>query len=504
MKIKKVLVANRGEIALRVIRACRELGIKTVCVYSDADKQSLHVKFADTAIPIGGTLPGESYLVKDKILGAAKKSGADAIHPGYGFLAENSDFVSRCENENIKFIGPSSRSVKRMGDKTQARNLVRSVDVPTVPGIWHTLSGVLEAKKAAKQIGYPVLLKAALGGGGRGMRKVLKDEEMEDAFLAARREAQLAFADPSMYMEKYVERPRHIEVQILSDEHGNVIHLGERECSIQRKNQKLIEESPSPVVSEKDREKLGAYAVKIAKAAGYENAGTIEFIRSQEGEFYFLEMNTRIQVEHPVTEEVSGVDLVKAQLLIAMGEKLERTQDDIKLSGHAFECRINAEDPFNNFISSPGKISYLNLPLGPGIRVDTFMYPGFDVPAVYDSLLAKLIVKGANRNNAMTRMQNALDEFKIHGIKTTLPFHKRIFQNKAFIEGSLHTHFIEEQSDALSFEGISDEEIVAIAAGILKASQTQISQTQSNASAASAWKTRARSDHLRPSARERF
>lgn len=504
MKIKKVLVANRGEIALRVIRACRELGIKTVCVYSDADKQSLHVKFADTAIPIGGTLPGESYLVKDKILDAAKKSGADAIHPGYGFLAENSDFVLRCENENIKFIGPSSRSVKRMGDKTQARNLVRSVDVPTVPGIWHTLSGVLEAKKAAKQVGYPVLLKAALGGGGRGMRKVLKDEEMEDAFLAARREAQLAFADPSMYMEKYVERPRHIEVQILADERGNVIHLGERECSIQRKNQKLIEESPSPVVSEKDRGKLGAYAVKIAKAAGYENAGTIEFIRSPEGEFYFLEMNTRIQVEHPVTEEVSGVDLVKAQLLIAMGEKLERTQDDIKLSGHAFECRINAEDPFNNFISSPGKISYLNLPLGPGIRVDTFMYPGFDVPAVYDSLLAKLIVKGANRNNAMARMQNALDEFKIHGIKTTLPFHKRIFQNKAFIEGRLHTHFIEEQSDALSFEGISDEEIVAIAAGILKASQTQISQTQSNASAASAWKTRARNDHLRSPARLRF
>lgn len=504
MKIKKVLVANRGEIALRVIRACRELGIKTVCVYSDADKQSLHVKFADTAIPIGGTLPGESYLVKDKILDAAKKSGADAIHPGYGFLAENSDFVLRCENENIKFIGPSSRSVKRMGDKTQARNLVRSVDVPTVTGIWHTLSGVLEAKKAAKQIGYPVLLKAALGGGGRGMRKVLKDEEMEDAFLAARREAQLAFADPSMYMEKYVERPRHIEVQILADERGNVIHLGERECSIQRKNQKLIEESPSPVVTEKEREKLGGYAVTIAKASGYENAGTIEFIRSPEGEYFFLEMNTRIQVEHPVTEEVSGVDLVKAQLLIAMGEKLERTQDDIKISGHAFECRINAEDPFNNFISSPGKISYLNLPLGPGIRVDTFMYPGFDVPAVYDSLLAKLIVKGANRNNAMTRMQNALDEFKIHGIKTTLPFHKRIFQNKAFIEGRLHTHFIEEQSDALSFEGISDEEIVAIAAGILKASQTQISQTQSNATAASAWKTRARSDHLRSPARLRF
>lgn len=504
MKIKKVLVANRGEIAIRVIRACHELGIKAVAVYSDADRQSLHLKFANEAIPIGGTLPGESYLVQDKILDAAINCGADAIHPGYGFLAENSGFVERCETENIKFIGPSSRAVKRMGDKTQARQLVRSVDVPTVPGIWQTLSGAIEAKKAAKQLGYPVLLKAALGGGGRGMRKVQTESEMEEAFTAARREAQLAFGDPSMYMEKYVERPRHIEVQILADEHGNVVHLGERECSIQRKNQKLIEESPSSVVTEKEREMLGERAKKIAQAANYSNAGTIEFIRSPEGEFYFLEMNTRIQVEHPVTEEVSGVDLVKQQILAAAGEKLPFKQDDIKLSGHAFECRINAEDPFNNFISSPGKISYLNFPLGPGVRVDTFIYPGFDVPAVYDSLIAKLIVKGSDRGNAILRMQNALDEFKIHGIKTTLPFHRRMFHHKLFAEGNIHTHFIEEQAASLSFDGISDEEIIAIAAAILKTSQARQQTQARDTTSVNAWKLRARREHLRTSTHERI
>lgn len=440
----KILVANRGEIALRIIRACKEMGVRTVAVYSQPDAQSPHVHLADEAVCIGAASPAQSYLNIPAIISAAEITDVDAIHPGYGFLSENAHFAEICESCQIKFIGPSAQAIRAMGDKMTARETVRKVGVPIVPGSPDLVKDKEEALRIAKKIKYPVIIKATAGGGGRGMRVCHNDVRLVSAFMTAQHEADKAFGNPAVYIEKYIEKPKHIEFQILADSHGNIVHLYERDCTIQRRHQKLVEEAPSPSVDWKLRKRMGDAAIKAAKSVNYVNAGTIEFILDTDGKFYFLEMNTRVQVEHGITELITGIDIVKEQIRIAAGEKLSITkQDKIPLKGHALECRINAEDPANDFSPSPGKIERYNLPGGPGIRVDSHAHAGYSVLPFYDSMIGKLMAYGRNRNEVISIMQRALDEFIIEPIKTTIPIHKEILKNPVFRRGQMYTDFIQ-------------------------------------------------------------
>lgn len=494
---KKVLIANRGEIALRVIRACREVGIKTVAVYSDIDRQSLHVRWADEVYPIGPAPAKESYLVGEKILEVAKQSGAQAIHPGYGFLSENADFSDACHTQGIQFIGPRGDSMRKLGDKLLGRRTADKVKVPTVPGIKDPLTDAQEAKKVAEKFGYPVLLKARAGGGGKGMRKVAKPEEMETAFRLASSEAASSFKDPALYLEKYVEEPHHIEIQILGDRHGNVVALGERECSVQRRHQKIIEESPSPYIKESTRKKLMEAAVILGKEAGYENAGTMEFLVDKNQDYYFLEMNARLQVEHPVTEEVTKLDLVRAQLRIASGEKLsDILPKDYAPQGHSIECRIYAEDPDADFMPSPGKIHIARSPEGPGVRVDSAVISGTTISIYYDPMIAKLITWGRDREQAILRMERALKEYQIVGVKTNIAFLESVLANKDFRKGHYDTGLIERNIAELrrkAHEGY--DEVAAIAAVI---HQTYKKKSGSvSGSSVSPWKLLARKEGLR-------
>ncbi|PIQ87224.1 MAG: acetyl-CoA carboxylase biotin carboxylase subunit [Candidatus Omnitrophica bacterium CG11_big_fil_rev_8_21_14_0_20_45_26] len=439
----KVLVANRGEIALRVIRACRELGIKSVAVYSKADKDSLHVRVADDAICIGGAASNESYLNIPAIISAAEIADVEAIHPGYGFLAENAHFAEICDSCQIKFIGPKPESIRLAGDKAVARGTVQKAGVPVTPGSKGVVPNQEEALKLAKKFGYPVIIKAKAGGGGKGMKVAHNDGKLVNSFLTAQAEAEKAFGNKEVYIEKYIREPRHIEIQILADSHGNIIHLGERDCSIQRRHQKLLEESPSPGLSNKLRKKMGEAAIRVAKAIRYENAGTVEFLVDENDNFYFMEMNTRIQVEHPVTEMVTGIDLVKEQFRIAAGQTLKIKQDQVVISGAAIECRINAEDPDNHFLPNPGLIKTFILPGGPNVRVDTHVYGGSVISPYYDSMIAKVIVHGKDRNEAIAIMQRALREMTIEPIKTTIALHEKILNRPRFRQGKVTTHFIE-------------------------------------------------------------
>lgn len=440
---KKVLIANRGEIAVRIIRACRELNIPTVAVYSTADRDSLHVKLADERVCIGGPAANQSYLNLANIISAANNTGADAIHPGYGFLAENAYFAELCSTHDIKFIGPSSQVIKMMGDKVEAREMARQAGVPLVPGSDGAVSSLEEARRIADAIGYPVMIKAAAGGGGKGMRLAHSPESLKEALETARMEAGAAFGNDEIYIEKYIEEPRHIEIQVLADEHGNAIHLGERDCSLQRRNQKLLEESPSTLLDEELRARMGSVAVELAKKVGYSSAGTVEFLVDKNRNFYFIEMNTRIQVEHPVTEFVTGIDLVKEQIRCAAGIPLGIQQQDVAFKGSAIECRINAEDPDHDFRPSPGTVTRYLPPGGPGVRVDSSVYTGYTIPPFYDSMVAKLIVWGADRDEAIARMKRALSEFAIEGIKTTIPFHLKVLNNAFFQKGEVYTNFIQ-------------------------------------------------------------
>ena len=438
----KILIANRGEIAIRVIRACKELGIKTVAVYSQADSNSLHVKLADESVCIGPAPSGQSYLNINAIISAAELTDAEAIHPGYGFLSENAKFAEVCEQCGITFIGPSAESMRVMGDKISARQAVIGHGVPILPGTKESVKSVDEAIKIAKEIGFPVIIKATAGGGGRGMKIVHSQAALPNAYATARAEAQAGFGNPDVYIEKYCEQPRHVEIQVLADKHGNCIHLGERDCSIQRRHQKIIEEAPCPVLSPEMRKAMGDAAVKAAKAVDYCSVGTVEFLLDKSGQFYFMEMNTRIQVEHPVTEMITGVDLIREQIRSAAGLPLRYRQEDIQIRGHAIECRINAEDPFK-FTPSPGKITAYHQPGGLGVRVDAFVYDQYSVVPHYDSMIGKLIVHAETREDAIRRMARALDEYIIEGIKTTIFFHKRIMAHKDFIEGNVDTSFLE-------------------------------------------------------------
>ncbi len=440
----KILIANRGEIALRIIRACRELGIRTVAVYSEADRNSLHTRFADEAICIGKAASSSSYLNIPAIISAAEITDVDAIHPGYGFLAENPHFAEICESCQITFIGPTSDNIRLMGDKMAARANMQKSGLPIVPGSISIVKNKEEALKTAKRIGYPVIIKAVAGGGGKGMRVAHNDISLISNLMTAQAEAETSFGNPNVYIEKYIEKPRHIEIQILADKYGHVIHLGERDCSIQRRHQKLLEESPSSAVDSRLRKRLGELAVKGAKTINYIGVGTIEFLLDGYNNFYFMEMNTRIQVEHPVTEMVTGIDLIKEQIRVANGEKLHFQQDDVQIKGTAIECRINAEDFENNFMPCPGKIETLNLPGGPGVRLDTHIYPGYEIPRFYDSLLAKLITYANTREESIRIMQRALHEFNIAPVKTTIPFHLRLLQNPLFLKGEISTHFVQE------------------------------------------------------------
>ena len=443
--VEKVLIANRGEIALRIIRSCRELDIATVAVYSTVDKKALHVQLADEAVCVGDSLSNKSYLNIPNILAAATSRGVDAIHPGYGFLAENDKFAEMCNDHGITFIGPSPNAIRSMGDKSTAKETMERVGVPTVPGSKGLLSNVEEAYEMAQEIGYPVIIKATAGGGGRGMRLVENKANLEKMFKAAQGEAEAAFGNDGLYMEKFIKKPRHVEIQILADRSGNVVHLGERDCSVQRRHQKLLEESPSPAINHSLRKKMGNAAIAAAKSISYEGAGTVEFLVDDDNNFYFMEMNTRIQVEHPVTEMVTGVDLIAEQIKIAGGDNLEFTQDDIQLNGHAIECRINAEDPSHNFRPSPGKITGWLPPGGPGVRVDSHVYTGYEIPPFYDSLIGKLIVWGKDRNTAIKRMNRALNECAVTGIPTTINFHLSLLNKRKFIEGKIHTKYVEEE-----------------------------------------------------------
>jgi len=473
---KKVLVANRGEIAVRIIRACRELGIETVAVFSEADRHALHVRYADEAYLLGPAPSRESYLRMDKILAIAKKSGADAIHPGYGFLAEREDFSAACEEMGIAFIGPKPSAIAAMGDKMTARNTVMAAGVPVVPGTEG--EGALsdeELLAVAPQIGFPLLIKATAGGGGKGMREVKSLEEMPTLLQSARREAESAFGDGNVYLEKLVEGARHIEIQILADAHGNVIHLGERECSLQRRHQKLLEEAPSPELDDELRARMGAVAVKAAQAVNYINAGTIEFLLDKEHNFYFLEMNTRLQVEHPVTEMVTGIDIVKEQIRIARGRALSYRQEDVHFNGHAIECRINAEDPYSNFMPSTGRITHSLLPTGPGVRVDTGVYPGFEITPFYDPMIAKLIVWGETRAQAILRMRRALEEYRIVGVRTNIPFHQTLMDSHRFMGGQYDTRFVEERfsMDEAEENRKNQDEIAALLATLVAHQATE-------------------------------
>ena len=441
--INKILIANRGEIAVRIIRACKEMEITSVAVYSDADKDSLHVKYADEAVNIGPPLSRKSYLNIDNIIKAAKDKTSDAIHPGYGFLSENESFAKACSENDLIFIGPTAECIAMAGNKSAARKIITELGVPIIPGSQNVISSPEEAINIAKDVGYPVILKASGGGGGRGMRIAYNKEELSEAISVASGEARAAFGNPDLYLEKYIEKPRHIEIQILGDSFGNYIHLGERECSIQMRYQKLIEESPSPFVDEALRNKLGETAILIARSIGYTNAGTMEFLVDSNKNFYFMEVNARVQVEHPVTEMVTGIDIVQQQILIAAGSALEFKQNDIRFNGWSMECRINAADPKYNFMPSPGKIENLILPGGPGVRLDTHIYNNYEVSPFYDSLIGKLIVWGKDRPMAIKRMQRALSEFQIEGIKVTTSFHERVFQDADFIKGDINTHFLE-------------------------------------------------------------
>ena len=504
---KKILIANRGEIAVRVIRACRELGIQSVAVYSDVDRASLHVRKADEAYHLGPAAAAESYLNIPKIIAAAKRSGAEAIHPGYGFLSENSRFAHACAEAGIKFIGPTAAAMEMMGSKTRARQNMDKAGVPFVPGTSRGLESVAEAKSVAEKIGYPVMLKAAAGGGGKGMRLVHTPEELKSALESAQSEAQRAFGDNEVYLEKAIINPRHIEMQVLADEHGSTVYLGERECSIQRRHQKVLEEAPSPIVDPHMRRRMGEVAVRVAQAAGYTNAGTIEFLVDDKKNFYFLEMNTRLQVEHPVTELTTGLDLVHLQIRIAAGEKLPFKQEDVLIRGHAIECRIYAEDPDNNFFPSPGKITLLLLPSGPGIRRDSGMYEGWTVPIDYDPLLAKLIGYGTDREQAASRLRRALNEYFVGGIKTNISLFRRILEDEDFKTGRLDTGFLDRllahPAETVAADGRSAE-VAAIAAGLFTVLEpgtaapgtgTANGATGSEHSP-SAWKKAARSEAL--------
>src|SRR5216683_5178713 len=472
---KKILIANRGEIAVRVIRACHEMGITAVAVYSDVDRASLHVRQADEAYPIGPPAAAESYLNFQKMLDAAKRSGADAIHPGYGFLSENARFAQACVDAGVKFIGPTASAMEAMGSKTGARQAVERAGVPFVPGTSHGLESLQQAQDVAARIGYPVMLKAAAGGGGKGMRLVHAPDQLKSSLEAARSEAERSFGDGEVYLEKAIINPRHIEMQVLADEHGNTVYLGERECSLQRRHQKVLEESPSPIVDPDMRCRMGEVAVRVAQAAGYTNAGTIEFLVDAHKNFYFLEMNTRLQVEHPVTELTTGLDLVHLQIRIAAGEKLPFAQSSVEMRGHAIECRIYAEDPDNNYFPSPGKITLLLQPSGPGIRRDSGMYEGWNVPVDYDPLLAKLIGYGTDRQQAIMRLERALGEYFVAGIKTNISLFQRILRDADFQEGKLDTGYLDRllakgsaaiTSDALARDTKALESIAAIAAGM--------------------------------------
>ena len=443
--IKKVLIANRGEIAVRVIRACREMGIKTVAVYSEADKDALHTQLADEAICIGPARSKDSYLNMSNIISAAVLTGAQAIHPGFGFLSENAMFASMCEECNIKFIGPDAETIDMMGNKAKAREVMKNADVPIVPGCEGTIDSLEEAISESKNIGYPLMIKAAAGGGGKGIRIVYSKDELEMAYNSAKSEAKVNFNDDTIYMEKFIEEPKHIEIQILADNYGNVVHLGERDCSLQRRNQKVLEESPSLILTEDLREIMGETAVRAAKAVNYKGVGTIEFLVDKHRNFYFMEMNTRIQVEHPVTELVTGIDLVKNQIRVANGEELSITQEDIKIEGHAIECRINAENPEMNFAPSPGKVEILIVPGGNGIRVDSAVYQGYNIPPYYDSMISKLIVHGDTREEAISKMKRALCEYEIRGIDTNIDFQLKILNNENYIKGNFDTGFIQKE-----------------------------------------------------------
>ena len=438
----KILIANRGEIAVRIIRACREMGIRTVAVYSEADRDALHTQLADEAVCIGKAQSTDSYLNMERILSATIATNAEAIHPGFGFLSENSRFVEMCEKCNVAFIGPSAEVISRMGNKSEAKNTMRRAKVPVVPGTKEPIYTVAEAQEAVKEIGFPVMIKASAGGGGKGMRVARNEQEFAKLFETAQQESVHSFSDNTMYLERFVENPRHVEVQILADKYGNVIHLGERDCSVQRRHQKMIEESPCIAIADKLRKRMGETAVRAAKAAGYESAGTIEFLLDQSGEFYFMEMNTRIQVEHPVTEFVSGVDLIKEQIRIAAGEPLSVRQKDIEIRGHAMECRINAEDPERHFMPCPGRITDLHLPGGNGIRVDTAVYNDYAIPPYYDSMIAKIIVYDKDRRSAIRKMISALGEVAIEGVKTNVDFLYELLNQPDFQEGNITTDFI--------------------------------------------------------------
>jgi acetyl-CoA carboxylase biotin carboxylase subunit len=498
---KKILVANRGEIAVRVIRACHELGISAVAVFSEADRAALHVLRADEAYPVGPAPAPESYLNPDRILEAARRAGADAIHPGYGFLSENANFALACKQSGIKFIGPSASAIEAMGSKTRARQNMERAGVPFVPGSSQGLSSLTEAREMAAQLGYPVMLKAAAGGGGKGMRLVEEDSGLASAFDAARSEALRAFGDEEVYLEKAIVDPRHIEMQVLADEDGNTVYLGERDCSVQRRHQKVVEEAPSPAVTPEMRRQMGEIAVRAAQAVGYSNAGTIEFLSDGEGNFYFLEMNTRLQVEHPVTELVTGLDLVALQIRIAAGERLPFRQEDIEIRGHAIECRVYAEDPENNYFPSPGKISSLLEPSGPGVRLDSGIYAGWNVPVEYDPLLAKLIAYGATREQAMSRLRRALQEYAIGGIKTNLSLFRRILENEEFLAGKANTGLLTRLlGRGLKSPEEAEEVIALVAAGIFTLtaeSDSSRSRSMANGSNFSEWKKTARSEALR-------
>ncbi|HEY0426840.1 MAG TPA: acetyl-CoA carboxylase biotin carboxylase subunit [Pyrinomonadaceae bacterium] len=442
-EIRKILIANRGEIACRIIWTCKEMGIKTVAVHSEADKDALHVRYADEAVCIGPPPSALSYLNIPSIISAAEITNVDAIHPGYGFLAESETFAKVCEDCNIKFIGPRAEVIGMMGDKVEARRTMKAAGVPILPGSPEPIESAEEAVELAKEIGFPVIIKAAAGGGGRGMRIVRREEDLAINLETAQTEALAAFKNGSVYIERYIERPRHIEIQVLADEYGNCIHLGERECSIQRRHQKLLEEAPSPVITPEQRDQMGAVAVNACKQIGYSSAGTFEFLLDEDGSFYFMEMNTRIQVEHPVTEMVTLADIVRNQIRIAAGEELGATQEDVLFVGHSIECRINAEDP-EKFTPSPGKITAFNIPGGPGVRVDTAVYPGYVVPPYYDSMIAKLIVHARTRELAIARMKRALEMMTIEGIKTTIPLHLKIMNDEKFQKGDFSTKFMEE------------------------------------------------------------
>jgi acetyl-CoA carboxylase biotin carboxylase subunit len=438
----KVLIANRGEIAVRIIRACRELDIRTVAVFSQADADALHVQLADEAVCIGPPPPAQSYLQISRIISAAGITGAEAIHPGYGFLAENRQFADVCEKCGVHFIGPPASSIQMMGDKAAARRMAAANGVPVLPGTEYPVHELEEAKRAAKEIGYPVIIKASAGGGGKGMRVVTAPEGLESALATAAAEAAAAFGDAGVYLERFLSDPRHVEIQVLMDGQGQGIHLGERDCSIQRRHQKLVEESPSPALTDSLRQAMGESALRVARAAGYRNAGTVEFLLNERGDFYFMEMNTRIQVEHPVTEVVTGLDLVKAQIRIAAGEPLPIAQEQVRLTGHGLECRINAEDP-DRFLPSPGCVTNFRSPGGPGVRMDSHIYIGYVIPPYYDSLLGKLIVHGRDRNEAIARMQRVLDETLIQGVQTTIPFHQKVVRHPDFVAGRTSTGFLE-------------------------------------------------------------